>query len=68
MNKIRERLLTAIENRPGLTERELAELLYGSDKGYQQLVNWPLRQMVREGLVKRQGRGGLSDPFRYILD
>ncbi len=66
MNKLHERLLTAIRNHPGLTERKLAELLYGSNKGYQQLVNWPLRQLRNKGLVKREGKGGFSDPYRYI--
>jgi hypothetical protein len=53
-----------IHKRPGLTEAELAEAIYG-DRGYQQRVNQDCRRMESGRKVERRGGGGPSDPFRY---
>ena len=50
--------------RPGLTEAQIAEHLYGAD-GYQQKVNSTCRRLVRQGRVRRDGQGYQSDPYTY---
>jgi hypothetical protein len=52
-----------IIDQPGLTESELAELLYG-DGAYPQLVNFNCRKLIQQGRVERCG-SGWSDPYRY---
>jgi hypothetical protein len=54
-----------ITRRPGLTEAELAEELFGAD-GYQQRVNSTCRRMLKQGLVRREGQGYQADPYRYF--
>lgn len=55
----------ALELFPGRTARELARLLYG-DRAYQQLVNGECCYMLGRSL-RREGRGGNGDPYRYYL-
>jgi hypothetical protein len=50
--------------KPGLTEAELANNLFGSG-GYQQRVNSTCRRLLKEGRVVRYGSGGPGDPFTY---
>jgi hypothetical protein len=52
--------------RPGLTEAEIADHLYGAN-GYQQKVNSTCRRLVKQGRVHREGEGYQSDPYRYHL-
>jgi len=56
-----------VRKRPGMTEAELAEALFGQD-GYQQRVNSTCRRLVKQGRVHRRGGGYQSDPFRYFSD
>ena len=67
METIADRLLVLIRNHPGRTERELAETLFGQN-GYQQRVNQVLRSLIKEKRVRRQGRGGSGEPFRYVVN
>ncbi len=64
MATIIERLLDLIEKKPGLTESELAKVLFGPGS-YQQRVNGDCRLLISRNLVERKGLGGPSDPFRY---
>ena len=63
---LRHSILEKIENQPGLTERELAERIFGPD-GYQQRVNSHCRVLHDRGIVERRGQGGPLDPYRYYL-
>ncbi len=60
-----QRILTLIAERPRLTESEIAERLF--DDPYQQRVNSTCRRLLAEGRVRREGRGGPGDPYRYII-
>ena len=53
-----------IHKRPGITEAELAEAIYGG-RGYQQQVNQDCRRLESGKKVERRGAGGSSDPFKY---
>ena len=61
---IADQLLRLIQIRPGKTEIELAEEIFGPE-GYQQRVNSDCHLLIGRGLVERRGMGGPSDPFRY---
>ena len=63
---IDRRLLDEIGKQPSLTERELAEVIFGPN-GYQQQVNPTCRSLLARGLVERRGEGGPGDPYRYYL-
>ena len=58
-----DELQALIAKRPGLTEAELAEALYGPD-AYQQRVSSTCRRLIKLGKVERTG-AGYSDPYRY---
>ena len=60
-----DELEALIAKRPGLTEAELAEAIYGPD-AYQQKVNSTCRRLLKTGRVERTG-AGWSDPYRYRL-
>ena len=66
VKELQQRILSEIGKSPGLTEREIAERIFGSD-GYQQQVNPDCRRLFEKGLVERRGLGGPSDPYRYYL-
>ena len=53
-----------IARMPGMTESQLAKMMYGND-GYQQKVNSACRQLVHAGRVERRGKGYALDPFTY---
>jgi hypothetical protein len=57
-------ILLLVTTRPGLTEAQIAERLFGR-KGYQQRVNSTCRRLVREYRIERRGSGGPGDPFTY---
>jgi len=61
---IAERIMAVVAHRPGLTEAELADALFGR-AGYQARVSQVCRSLVRQGRIERRGRGGLPHPFRY---
>ncbi|QRM32708.1 hypothetical protein [Microvirga sp. VF16] len=54
-----------ISRSPGLTEAEIATALFG-DAAYPQQVSNACRSLLRSRRIKRSGRGGRSDPFRYF--
>jgi hypothetical protein len=62
---LRARICEEIYARPGITQLELAQSIYGS-AAYQNLVANVCRQLVREGLVSRSGIGGRRDPFTFV--
>lgn len=63
---ILERIKERVVERPGLTEAELAQAIFGRD-GYQQRVNSTCRRMIARGEIERRGDGGPADPFTYHL-
>lgn len=64
MTIIADRVLALIREKPGLTELEIAQSIFGED-AYQQRVNGDCRLLLSRGLVERHGEGGWHDPFRY---
>ena len=61
---LRARICDVIHSRPGLTELELARVIYGPF-AYQELVRAVCRQLLEDGYIVRRGRGGRHDPFTY---
>lgn len=55
-----------VKRRPGLTEAEIAQHLFGAE-GYQQRVNQTCRRLVAQNRVVRRNQGGPGDPFAYHL-
>lgn len=55
-----------VARRPGLTEAQIAHALFGPD-AYQQRVNSTCRRLMRNGKVRREGKGYQADPFRYFV-
>lgn len=53
-----------IRRKPGLSEIEIAEALFGAS-AYQQRVNSTCRRLIAEGRIARSGDGGIAEPFRY---
>jgi hypothetical protein len=62
---VSERIEDLVGRRPGLTEAEIARELFADP--YQQRVNSTCRRLIRERRLRREGRGGPSDPYRYYL-
>lgn len=60
------RIKEKIAERPGLTEAELAQAIFGME-GYQQRVNSTCRALIKRGEIIRRGTGGPSDPYTYHL-
>jgi hypothetical protein len=53
-----------VTSNPGLTEVKIAQSLFG-DRVYQGQVNFICRRLVKQGRIKRDGKGGKADPFTY---
>jgi hypothetical protein len=64
---IADDIIYEVTRRSGLTEVELAALLFGRRSGYQQRVNSICRRLVEEGRIVRHGNGGRGDPYNYHL-
>ncbi len=58
-------ILDLVGHRPGLTEMQIADELFSNP--YQQRVNSTCRRLIVEGALRRQGRGGKADPYRYTI-
>ena len=63
---IAEKIVRAVREQPGLTERQLADLLFGENAAIQR-VNPTCRKLVAQGFLLRRGQGWSADPFRYHL-
>lgn len=63
---VHDEIEALIIRRSGLTEMEIAEALFGN-AAYQQRANSPCRRLIREGRVKRSGKGGQADPYTYTI-
>jgi hypothetical protein len=61
---MRARISEIIYSRPGITQLEIAQLIYGPS-AYQALVKAACRDLLREGYISRVGKGGRRDPFTY---
>ena len=59
-----QQILEFVQKRPGMTELEIAKQMYGPT-AVQQQVNQQCRSLLKDGLLERRGRGGVSDPFVY---
>jgi len=64
---VEDDIMYEVRRKAGRTEEELAALIFGRDKGYQQRVNSTCRRLVSERKVVRKGNGGPTDPFTYHL-
>jgi hypothetical protein len=53
-----------IKTRPGMTAREIAEVLSGLH-GYGEQVRAACTELVAGGRVTRQGSGGPGSPYKY---
>lgn len=61
---LRSKVCEIIHSRPGVTQLEIATLIYGSSADQGQ-VNRICRDLIRGGHVQRTGKGGPHDPFTY---
>lgn len=61
---VADRIQDLVARRPGLTEAQIAEKLFGAS-GYQQRVNSTCRRLVRQGRLERRGNGYQADPYTY---
>ncbi|WP_223967743.1 hypothetical protein [Bradyrhizobium sp. RD5-C2] len=61
---VAEKIIRAVREHPGLTERQLADRIFGENAAIQR-VNPTCRKLVTQGLLLRQGKGWSGDPFRY---
>jgi hypothetical protein len=64
---VAEDIMYEVSRKAGLTESDLAALIFGRQKAYQQRVNSTCRKLVSEGRLIRDGNGGWGDPFTYRL-
>jgi hypothetical protein len=62
---VTDQIEALIRQRPGLTETQIADELFIN--GYQQRVNSSCRKLIQESKVRRAGKGGSADPFRYFI-
>ena len=62
---IAQDIVRIVREQPGLTERELAERLFGEEATIQR-VNPTCRKLVAMGWLVRRGRGWAADPFTYF--
>jgi hypothetical protein len=60
-------IIAEVKRKSGLTEADLAALIFGRQNAYQQRVNSTCRKLVAEGVLVRRGNGGPGDPFTYHL-
>lgn len=60
-------ILAEVRRRSGLTEAEIAALIFRRKNAYQQRVNSTCRRLVAEGKLERQGKGGWGNEFTYHL-
>ena len=63
---VADEIVALVTKRPGMTEAQLAEKLFGGE-AYQQRVNSTCRRLIEEGLLQRNGKGGRADPFTYTV-
>ena len=61
---VEDKIIDLVRRRSDLTEAEMANQIFGKE-GYQQRVNSTCRRLLKEGKLKRHGRGGASDPYTY---
>jgi hypothetical protein len=59
-----ERINIVVAAHPGLTAREVAEILFGIN-GYGERVRPDLIRLIESGCITRQGSGGPADPYTY---
>ena len=60
-------IMYEVSRKSGLTEIEIAALLFGRKNAYQQRVNSTCRRLVSEGKLLRDGKGGATDSFTYRI-
>ena len=66
MVTVADRIESLVRRKPGLTEAQLAERLFGGD-AYRQRVNSSCRKLIKQDRVQRRGKGGRADPYRYYV-
>ena len=59
-----KRVYALLLKHPDSTELELTRRIYGKDSLYSR-VNPICRKLIEKGLVVREGRGWVGDPYRY---
>ena len=59
-----KRVYALILKHPDSTELELTRRIYGKSSLFRR-VNLVCRELIEKGLVVREGRGGVGDPYRY---
>ncbi|NIJ34091.1 hypothetical protein [Sphingomonas oligoaromativorans] len=59
-------LLALIEKRPGLTQQQLVEALFGDYADSRQIIG-EIRALLQIRMIDRTGLGERGDPYRYRL-
>jgi hypothetical protein len=66
ISPLRLRMLQLIIERPGVSQGEIAQALYG--RSYHQSVGAECRHLAARRLVLVTGRGSAQDPLRYTAN
>jgi len=67
MTEVADKIITLLEKRTALSSKEIAEALFGQEKGYPQRVDGDLRNLVSQGRIERFGAGGSRHPHTYRI-
>ena len=61
---LQRRLLHLVTTNPGRTALDMTRALYRPELLHSRL-SVQLRSLLKEGKIRREGRGGKRDPYRY---
>ena len=68
MTEVADKIIALLqEKQTALFSKEIAQALFGPEKGYSQRVDGDLRNLVKQGRVERLGAGGFRDPHKYRI-
>jgi hypothetical protein len=62
-----EQIQNLLRRRPGMTVKELTDAIFGPDNRFDQRVDHQVFMMMAQGALRREGAGGMLDPYRYYL-
>ena len=67
MATYKEQIRNLLAARPGLTERQLVEAIFGPMNLFHLRIHNQMAALKAQGVLRKDGRGGKRDPYRYFL-